>query len=120
MFCPKCGNQINEDAKFCSRCGHAIAHSSDILSASGDKSYTLTITREKQLFAVNPAVKVVIDGKDKYQVANGSSVRIPISGGAHTIACSCGIRNKVLNIDITGDFSLTMKWNQVTGSLEVK
>ena len=120
MFCSKCGNQINEGARFCSQCGHAIAQPSDSISASGDKSYTLTITREKQLFAVNPAVKVMIDGRDKYQIANGSFVRIPISGGPHTVACSCGLRNKVLNIDVADDLSLDMKWNRITGSLEVK
>ena len=34
MFCPKCGNRVNEDAKFCSKCGFNIAAVSGAVPAS--------------------------------------------------------------------------------------
>ena len=38
----------------------------------------------------------------------------------HNIAFSCSIRNKIVNIDVSRDVTLNIKWNRVTGSLVVE
>ena len=82
--------------------------------------FTLTVNRANQWFAVNPSVKIVVDGKAEYSIENNSSINIPISAGAHNIAFSCSIRNKILDINVVGDMTLNMKWNRITGSLVVE
>ena len=80
----------------------------------------MTIHRAKQWFAVNPAVKVVVDDNTEYKIDNGSTLYIPISSGVHNIAFSCSIQNKIVNVNVANNVTLNIKWNRVTGSLEVK
>ena len=62
MFCSKCGNEIVAQAKFCSKCGQPVnASNSGTPVQNNSGSFTLTINRAKQWFAINPAVKVVVD-----------------------------------------------------------
>jgi len=121
MFCSKCGNEIIPQEKFCSKCGQSTNASdggTQVQNNSG--SFTLTINRAKQWFVINPAVKIVVDGNAEYKIDNGSTLNIPISSGTHTVAFSCSIRNKIVNVNITDNVTLNIKWNRVTGSLEVK
>ncbi len=121
MFCSKCGNKIDMLSKFCSKCGQPINQAANGGAAPGNSgSFTLTINRAKQWFAVNPAVKIVIDGSVEYKIGNGETLNIPISAGAHNIAFSCSIRNKIVNVNVTDHVTLNIKWNRMTGSLEVK
>lgn len=117
MFCSKCGAEIVDGARFCLSCGQAIGGGSHENTGTG---FVLTIIRAKQWFAVNPAVKAVVDGHAEYRIKNGESLDIPISAGLHRIEFSCSIRNKIVDIDVTGNSVLNLKWNRMTGSLEVK
>ena len=83
MFCSKCGNKIDMLSKFCSKCGQPIHQAANGGAAPGNSgSFTLTINRAKQWFAVNPAVKIVIDGSVEYKIGNGETLNIPILAGA--------------------------------------
>ncbi len=119
MFCSKCGSEMAASSKFCPKCGHPVGQAANGGVTTGN-SYTLTVNRAKQWFAVNPAVKIIIDGNAEYKIENGETLDIPISAGAHNIAFSCSIHNKIVNINVTGHVTLNMKWNRLTGSLEVK
>ena len=118
MFCSKCGNEIVAQAKFCSSCGQPVSASNSGTSNNG--SFTLTINRAKQWYAINPAIKVVVDGSAEYKIDNGSTLNIPVSGGTHNIAFSCSIRNKIVNVNVADNVTLNIKWNRITGSLEVE
>lgn len=83
-------------------------------------SFTLTINRAKQWFAINPAVKVVVDANTEYKIDNGATLNIPVSAGTHNIAFSCSMRNKIVNVNVADNVTLNIKWNRVTGSLEVE
>ncbi len=82
-------------------------------------SYTLTLARENQFFAVNPAIKVKIDGGQEHLLDNGMKMDIPVTAGPHKISFSCNIRNKVVDVDVNGDFTLAVGWDRFTGSLKV-
>lgn len=121
MFCNKCGNQIVDGAKFCSKCGQSTNQAANnITGNNGVGTFTLTINRAKQWFAVNPAVKIIVDGGDEYKIDNGETLNIPITAGTHNIAFSCSIRNKIVNVNVSDNVTLNIKWNRVTGSLEVE
>ncbi|MCM1334820.1 MAG: zinc ribbon domain-containing protein [Bacteroides sp.] len=117
-FCTKCGGKLAEGAKFCSRCGQAVRAAETPPAA--DEAFTVTVVRADQWFAINPPVKIVVDRRDEYKVENGSTVRFPVSAGEHTIAFSGSIRNKVVTLRVESNVTLNIKWNRVTGSLEVE
>ena len=121
MFCTKCGNHIVDGAKFCSKCGQSTNQAANnITGNNGVGTFTLTINRAKQWFAVNPAVKIIVDGGAEYKIDNGETLNIPITAGTHNIAFSCSIRNKIVNVNVSDNVALNIKWNRVTGSLEVE
>lgn len=113
MFCTKCGEPLSDTAKFCTKCGQATN------LASNNQQYLLTIARAKQWFAVNPPVKIQIDGANVYTVESGKSINIPVNTGIHNVAFSCSIRNKVVEINVTQNMVLNIKFNRFTGSIEV-
>lgn len=121
MFCSKCGNEIVVQSKFCSKCGQPVSPTANGgVSLNNCGGFMLTINRAKQWFAINPVVKIVIDGNAEYKIDNGATLSIPISSGIHNITFSCGIRNKIVQINVTNNATLNIKWNRVTGSLEVE
>lgn len=117
MFCNRCGSKIVGGAKVCSKCGNAVSH---VAGGVNDGMFTLTINRAKQWFAVNPAVKIVVDGGTEYKIGNGATVNIPVTVGTHNIAFLCSIRNKIVNVSVSDNVTLNIRWNRVTGSLEVE
>lgn len=121
MFCSQCGNEIVTQAKFCPVCGQPVsANLNEGINPGDGGGFILTINRANQWFAINPAVKIVVDGNVEYNIENGSTLNIPISAGVHNIAFMYSIRNKIVNINVNSNVTLNIKWNRVTGSLEVE
>lgn len=115
MFCNICGSPVDNGSGFCPKCGKTV-----VFAAGADAaSYTLTLARENQFFAVNPAIKVKIDNGQEHLLDNGMKMDIPIAAGPHKISFSCNIRNKVVDVDVNGDFTLAVGWDRFTGSLKV-
>ena len=83
-------------------------------------SFTLTINRANQWFAVNPAITIVIDGNAEYKIDNGATLNIPITAGTHNVVFSCSFRNKTVNINATNNVTLNIIWNRTTGNIVVE
>jgi Predicted membrane protein len=120
VFCPKCGAELVPGARFCSKCGQEVGLAEPTAETAGVQTYTVTFTREKQWFAINPAVKIIVDERDEYRIDNGETIRVPMTGGVHGVTFRCGVRNKVIQLEVAGDLSLNLRWNRLTGSLIVK
>ena len=133
MFCNQCGNEIAPGAAFCNRCGSPVAafstdsaaaqaFSADPAQAFGAaaQGFTVTFEREKQWYAVNPAIKIIVDDRDEYRIDNGKTIRVPMAPGTHSVVFKCGIRNKVIELTVQQDLTLHLRWNRITGSLVVK
>ena len=117
MFCNKCGTELVPGAAFCLKCGQPVAPTAEGVSAH---AFVVTFIRESQWFAVNPGVKIVVDDQNEYRIDNGQTLRIPMTPGTHNVVFKCGIRNKIIDLDVQRDLELHLKWNRVTGSLTVK
>ena len=120
MFCPKCGAQLVPGARFCPQCGQEAGAPEQAAETAGSQVYTVTFIREKQWFAINPAVKILVDERDEYRIDSGETIRVPMAAGVHGVTFKCGIRNKVIQLEVRSDICLNLKWNRLTGSLVVK
>ncbi len=119
MFCSNCGEQIAEDANFCPQCGQAIEQISEqIEEASDSDTFTLTVARPYQFYAVNPAIDISLDGEMKCLIQNDSTVEIPISAGPHTILFKWGPRKRKVSVDVSGDVAIDLKWGRASGALK--
>ncbi len=119
MFCNHCGNEILPGASFCSKCGNPVNLAEDCSTSTAPIVYTVTLSRENQWFAINPKVKIIVDDQNEYKIDNGEVLRIPMTLGKHSVVFQCGIRNKVIDLDVQQDLALHLKWNRITGSLMV-
>lgn len=122
MFCNQCGSEILPGASFCAKCGRPVepVSAEEPNQSPGAQAFTVTFTREKQWFAINPAVTVVVDDRDEYRIDNGQTIRVLMAPGTHNVAFKCGIRNKIIDLTVQQDLELHLKWNRVTGSLTVR
>lgn len=61
MFCPKCGEQLNDNASFCGHCGHKMNESNN----AGNNANTIDVGKEKLSEILSGAKKVANDGIKK-------------------------------------------------------
>lgn len=113
MFCIKCGAELPNNSNFCPNCGQAI-------SSQPTSFYVITIRREKQWFAINPAITIAINNDYTYKLENEESITVSLPTGKHSINLSCGIRNTSVTINVTHDLILNVKFNRLTGGIEIK
>lgn len=116
MFCNNCGKENPKDSKFCSNCGKNIISDIDI---DNSKMHTIEIFRESQLFLINPAVNVAVNGVNKLSIANGENVKLKLEEGKYEITFTMSLRKKVVQIDLKKDIHIDLKWNRFTGSMVV-
>lgn len=116
MFCNNCGKENPNDSKFCSNCGKNIISDIDI---DNSKMHTIEIFRESQLFLINPAVNVAVNGVNKLSIANGENVKLKLEEGKYEITFTMSLRKKVVQIDLKKDTHIDLKWNRFTGSMVV-
>lgn len=120
MFCTKCGYEILGNVMFCPKCGQEISQlDSNTMEEAMARTYTLSIKRAEQWYLVNPPVKIVLDGETEYKIDSGEILNIPVSSGSHNIVFSSSIRKKIVDINVVGNVNLNLKWNRITGNLEV-
>ena len=123
MFCNQCGSELIPGASFCARCGHPVDAPAPEAGAQPEakaQAFTVTFSRESQWFAVNPAVRIVVDDRDEYRIDNGQTLRVPMAQGTHSVVFKCGVRNKVIELTVQRNLELHLKWNRITGSLVVQ
>ena len=82
-------------------------------------SFSLTIKRESQWFAVNPDIKICIDGDKNYLLANGDEITIELTQGHHNVCLKCAFRKTEFDISIEKDTFIQSKFNRVTGKIDV-
>lgn len=69
MFCPKCGKEYLDDAKFCSSCGCSL--DTTVSSRSTEKSFqekVLTIKSKEKSLAVAGLVNILVAGAGYFYV----------------------------------------------------
>ena len=77
----------------------------------------IIINRAKQWFAINPQVKVTVDGA-AYGVSDGESMQISVAPGTHTLTFSCGFRTKTVSYRVdAGTLLVNFKWNRIWGTM---
>lgn len=126
MFCPQCGKQADNAAKFCPYCGKPMPQekvSSDESSVStslDSEVCRVTIRRINQFYVYNPKMKIFLDGVEVCAVKNGSTVTVEVVKGTHTLRITSFFRKKQVQISILEDTELVVGWNRLTGGINVK
>lgn len=123
MFCRKCGKPLPENSRFCPACGTPVAFESDAKAAPPNGSsalYALTIDRASQVYLVNPPVKVTIDNSIRLTVENGHTQTVQIPAGDHNILFKYSFRSTQIDVTITRDTTIELRWNRVTGKLDTR
>lgn len=128
MFCPQCGKQADNAAKFCSYCGKPIPQAKGDVSSDEVSAFTspdsgacrVTIRRLNQFYVYNPRMKVFLDGVEVCAVKNGSAVTFEAAKGTHTLRITSFFRKKQVQISILEDTELVVGWNRLTGGIKVK
>lgn len=110
--CPECGKEISDKASSCPNCGMPLRR-----EVRG--TYDVVITRENQWFLINPDATITVDNVDKYKLKNGSSIKIPMPTGDHTLLFSLGPRKTEAKINVTENMNINMKMNRLTGEINV-
>lgn len=132
MFCIHCGNLIPDGAKFCPECGNAVQSfiheeatdgSPDTKSRLSQKAaevpcYRLSILHPSQPFAVNPPMKICIDGTIKHSVENGEELTLSLPEGLHSLEIASSIRKKEVEIRLHEDTVLVLSRNRMTGAIQ--
>ena len=119
MFCSNCGTKVTDGAKFCTNCGQKLT-SVQVKEEKSRGGMTLTIVRAKQWYAVNPPIQIIVDGQQNYSVENGMYIDIPILAGRHHILFSCAMRKKAIDVNITQNTALYVKFSRMTGGIQVE
>ena len=128
MFCPQCGKQADDAAKFCPYCGKPIPQVKGDVSSNEFSAFTssdseiccVTIRRINQFYVYNPKMKIFLDGVEVCAVKNGSTVTVEVVKGTHTLRITSFFRKKQVQISILEDTELVVGWNRLTGGINVK
>lgn len=94
MFCKKCGQKLEDDAKFCPNCGEKIGAMQDFKEAAGE----MASSAEKNISSAINEVRDTLNGKDKiYNQDGGVNERQPLAENRSLIVniifgiVTCGI-----------------------------
>lgn len=118
MFCNNCGKENPSDSKYCSSCGKEL-DVKKIVKDEGKKQYNLSFFRESQFYIFNPPINVSVDNKAKFSIENGGRHEVKLEQGKHEILFYLSLKKKKIDIDIKKDTLIDLKWNRLTGSIDV-
>lgn len=107
-YCRFCGAQLADAAVWCPSCQRSLI-----------PSYTLTIVREKQFYFGNPVIKLTVDGKEEYTVANGATLTLTLPSGAHVLLFRFASRSKTVTVDLQRNVRLLVGGDKVWGGIAV-
>lgn len=98
MFCTKCGNKLECDAKFCVKCGNKMDNDTEITT---NQMGSITFVREHNFYGIIVPVKIFIDGKEVVSLAAGGTSKVSLSIGKHNIAFDVWSGNGENEIELT-------------------
>lgn len=117
--CQYCG-AINELKAYsvgkCEYCGGLLPI--DYSNQEEKPVSTLTITREKQFFLVNPSASVSINGVNICKINSGETVTIDVVPNKYILECKLMGRVARVSLDMKNDKNVSLHSNRVSGNFE--
>lgn len=113
--CPSCGSpnieQIDVDKYQCPYCGETFSfiHPKPFIK-------TITIHGYTQWFAINPDVKVSINGKYIGKVSKGNMLQINIDTPCQ-LKFDCNMRSTKIDVNPDVDTDIFISWDRISGGL---
>ena len=117
--CPHCGHDPNSKPVVCPECGHE--YSSELASCPncGFKTHRtskIIIHGYKESFAMNPAVKISIEGRPVGSVEKGGTTEVEIDHDC-IIDFSCSVRTTRHAVKVGQKEHIMLSFNRATGAL---
>ena len=114
MKCPSCGKalpeKMNIQMHYCPMCGASLFEDG--------KRYLIEIQFSVVHSADFGGMLVFLDEKELYEVPVSKSICFSVEAGFHTLKFRYGIRDKVINLEVTSGYVIGMYYNQMSGLLE--
>lgn len=147
-YCPNCGTKVEDTAKFCSECGKPLAKQNTVppspvqpqqpqtpvaqnpvqpqppqtpMQPQQRSTYTLTVIREHQTFAVQPTLEVYVDGNQVATISDkDATASMSITPGAHEILFKSSFRKRKNQVFVNSDMTMVVRFDRITGGLVVR
>ena len=103
--CPECGHQYSSELATCPNCGFKTHRTTKI-----------TIHGYKESFAMNPAVKISIEGRPVGSVEKGGTTVVEIDHDC-IIDFSCSVRTTRIAVKVGQKEHVMLSFNRTTGAL---
>ncbi len=139
-YCVKCGTELNGQMRFCPKCGfpteedrketslqnteqidstknlHSNSESLFIPTSNQLKAKVITIHGYTQWFAINPDIKVLLNGQLVGKVGKGGTLQVNIESPCQ-MKFECNLRSTNLNVDPSIDKDIYLSWDRISGCL---
>ncbi|MBR6136602.1 MAG: zinc ribbon domain-containing protein [Bacilli bacterium] len=112
--CPECGKEISDTVKQCINCGYEINGNN-----GGDtpKQSMVIIHGYQETFAVNPPVKIYIDGNYVAEVGKGQTISLPIDHDC-VLTFKSSIRSTDVKVFLNNNTEIMLSFNRGSGALK--
>lgn len=114
--CPKCGNKLNPNAKYCEQCGTGIIQVSDSPIPGH-----LVLNRKKSFYGVAIGIIVTINNVE-YRLDNGDNFTITLAPGTYTLTYKVWCRRKkevIVEVESGGEYLLDFVNDYLWGGFKV-
>lgn len=113
-YCVKCGNLLNDNAKFCVKCGNPIENS--------DNNGMLTVKWDGQWMLIDDKIRIDINGKriGAYSFKKPFEVSIPISSIKIVIDINLSLRKykRELTLNPSENYFFYLIYSRITGGFD--
>lgn len=116
---PLVGNRMEPDTLVQQLILRIRMHSTRMPEPPAQK-FNLKLIREKQFFVVDVAIKAMTEDGTEHRLKNGEDVTLSVSPGRQTIQFTGSFRKTKVELDVIRDTALLLKWNRVTGHIDVE